>query len=60
MLTSYLPYIGFVDGASHSSQNLAFVAWAIYAPTNELISLQGFASVVQPIILQNIMQPLNY
>jgi ribonuclease HI len=36
-----LPYIGFADGASRSSRNLASAAWAIYAPTNELISLQG-------------------
>jgi ribonuclease HI len=36
-----LPYIGFVDGASHSTQNLASVAWEIYAPTDELISLRG-------------------
>jgi len=36
-----LPYIGFVDGASRSTQNLASIAWAIYAPTDELISLHG-------------------
>ena len=36
-----LPYIGFANGASRSTQNLASAAWAIYAPTNELISLRG-------------------
>jgi hypothetical protein len=36
-----LPYIGFADDASHSTQNLASAAWAIYAPTNELISFRG-------------------
>jgi ribonuclease HI len=36
-----LPYVGFADGASRSTQNLASAAWAIYAPTNELISLRG-------------------
>ena len=36
-----LPYIGFADGASRSTQNLDFAASAIYAPTNELISLRG-------------------
>jgi hypothetical protein len=36
-----LPYIGFADGASRSTQNLASAAWEIYAPTNELISLRG-------------------
>ena len=41
MSTSYLPYIGFAEGAIHSTHNLASAAWEIYAPTNELISLQG-------------------
>jgi ribonuclease HI len=36
-----LPYISFADGAIRSTRNLAFTAWAIYAPTNELISLRG-------------------
>jgi ribonuclease HI len=36
-----LLYIGFVDGSSHNTQNLAFVAWEIYVPTDELISLHG-------------------
>jgi hypothetical protein len=41
MSESSLPHIGFADGASRSTQNLASIAWAIYAPTNKLISLQG-------------------
>jgi ribonuclease HI len=41
MSESSLPYIGFVDGTSRSTQNLASTAWAIYAPTNELVSLRG-------------------
>ena len=41
MPESSLPYIGFAGGASHSTQNLASTAWAIYAPTNELVSLRG-------------------
>ena len=41
MSESSLPYIGFTDGASCSTQNLASAAWAIYAPTNELITLRG-------------------
>jgi hypothetical protein len=41
MSESSLPHIGFTDGASRSTQNLASAAWEIYAPTNELISLQG-------------------
>ena len=41
MSESSLPYIGFVDGASRSTQNLASAAWEIYAPTNELVSLRG-------------------
>ena len=39
MSESSLPHIGFVDGASRSTQNLASAAWEIYAPTNELITL---------------------
>jgi ribonuclease HI len=38
---SSLPYISFADGASRSTQNLTSAAWAIYAPTDELISLHG-------------------
>jgi ribonuclease HI len=41
MSESSLPYIGFADGACHSTQNLASAAWAIYAPTNEPVSLRG-------------------
>ena len=41
MSKSSLPHIGFVDGASRSTQNLASIAWAIYAPRNELTSLRG-------------------
>jgi ribonuclease HI len=41
MSVSSLLYIGFVDGASHSTQNLASISWEIYAPMNELISLHG-------------------
>jgi ribonuclease HI len=38
---SSLPYIKFDDSASRSTQNLAYVAWEIYAPTDELINLHG-------------------
>jgi ribonuclease HI len=41
MSESLLPYIGFADGASHSTRNLASAAWATYTPTNELLSLRG-------------------
>ena len=41
MSESSLPYIGFTDGASHSTRNLASTAWAIYTPTNKLVSLRG-------------------
>jgi ribonuclease HI len=41
MSESSLPYIGFTDGASRSTQNLASTTWEIYAPTNELVSLRG-------------------
>lgn len=32
-------YIGFVDGASRSTQNLSSAASVIYSPTNELVSI---------------------
>jgi len=41
MSVSPLPYVSFVDGASHSTHNLASIVWAIYMPTDELISLRG-------------------
>jgi ribonuclease HI len=41
MLESSLPYISFADGAGRSTLNLSSAAWAIYAPTNELVSLRG-------------------
>ena len=41
MSESLLPYIGFADGTSRSTQNLASAVWEIYAPTNELVSLRG-------------------
>jgi hypothetical protein len=41
MSMSSLPYIGFIDGTSSNTQNLASSAWEIYAPTDELISLHG-------------------
>lgn len=34
-------YVGFLDGASHSTRNLSFVAWVIYLPTDELVSIHG-------------------
>ena len=41
MSESSLPYIGFADGTSRSTQNLASITWAVYAPTNELVSSRG-------------------
>jgi hypothetical protein len=41
MSESSLPYIGFADGTSRSTQNLASTAWEIYAPTIEIVSLRG-------------------
>lgn len=41
MFASLEPYIGYADGASCSTHNLSFAAWAIYDPNGELVSLQG-------------------
>lgn len=35
------PHIGFTDGAFRSTQNISFVAWAIYNLHGELIDIQG-------------------
>ena len=34
-------YMGFSDGASRWSPNLASTAWVIYSPTHELIHIDG-------------------
>ena len=35
------PFVGYADGASHSTQNLSSAAWSIFAPSGELVSFQG-------------------
>ena len=34
-------HIGFADGASRWSPNLASAAWVIYSPSHELIHIDG-------------------
>ena len=34
-------YIGFVDGASHQTCNLASAAWVIYSPIGKLVASGG-------------------
>ena len=41
MSESLEPFIGYADGASRSTQNLSFVAWAIFAPSGDLVSFGG-------------------
>jgi ribonuclease HI len=41
MLTTSSTYIGYVDGASRSTRNIASIAWVIFSPTNELVSSGG-------------------
>lgn len=41
MSTSLEPYIGYVNGASCSTQNLSSTAWSIFSPNSELVSMQG-------------------
>ena len=41
MSTSLQMYIGFANGACHSTQNISSTAWVIYSPTDELISMHG-------------------
>lgn len=41
MSTSSSIHIGFIDGASRYTRNLASAAWVIYSPTDELLSSRG-------------------
>lgn len=41
MSESLEPFVGYADGASHSTQNLSSAAWAIFAPSGKLVSFQG-------------------
>ena len=34
-------YVGYADGASHSTRNLSSAAWAIFDPSGELVSFRG-------------------
>ena len=36
-------YVGFADGASRWSPNLASVAWVIYSSSHELIHIDGIS-----------------
>ena len=36
-------YIGFTDGASRHTQNLASASWVIYTPTGQVLSLGGIS-----------------
>ena len=43
-MSEYLePFVGYDGGACHSTQNLSFAAWAIFAPKNGLVSFQGIS-----------------
>jgi ribonuclease HI len=53
MLASSLPYLRFTNDTICSTQNLASVAWEIYAPMDELISLHG---VILNIATNNIVE----
>jgi len=41
MSTKSLVFLGFVDSANRHTQNIAFVAWVIYSPKGQLVSLGG-------------------
>jgi len=40
MSTSLKLYLGYVDGASCSTQNQSSTTWDIFAPNGELVSMQ--------------------
>jgi hypothetical protein len=39
--TEYLVFLGFIDGASRHTQNMASTSWVIYSPKGQLVSLGG-------------------
>ena len=41
MSESLEPFVGYADGGNSSMQNLSSAAWAIFAPSGELVSFQG-------------------
>jgi ribonuclease HI len=41
MSTKSLVYLGFADGASHHTRNLASAAWVVYSPEGLLVSSGG-------------------
>ena len=41
MSTPLQTYIGFADGAYRSTRNISSVAWVIYSPSDELVSMHG-------------------
>jgi ribonuclease HI len=41
MSTESSVYLGFVDGASRHTRNLASVAWVVYSPEGQLVSSGG-------------------
>ena len=41
MSESLEPFVGYVDGVSHSTQNLSSAALAIFAPNDKLVIFQG-------------------
>ena len=41
MLMESSAYIGFADGASRHTQNLASATWVIYTPTGQVLSSGG-------------------
>ena len=41
MSESLEPFVGYVNGASRSMQNLSSLAWAIFAPSGKLVSFRG-------------------
>ena len=41
MFESLEPFVGYADGASHSTQNLSSAVWAIFTLNDKLVSFQG-------------------
>ena len=44
MTKSLEPFVGYANGASHSTHNLSSGAWAIFMPSGDLVSFQGICT----------------
>jgi ribonuclease HI len=66
MSTESSVYLGFIDGASHHTKNLASIAWVVYSPKGQLVSSGGIFlgpsmnNVVEYSVVIDILRDANF